>query len=194
VTPVGSVIAVSSGFPVEAITSADVVLVPLTVEDAGEMAEVLGAAGLYEFIGGRPLGVDQLRARYAALAVGRSPDGQEDWFNWIVRRPEDGRAVGTVQATLTQQGRQAHIAWMIGLPWQGRGYASRATRAMVGWLEAHGTVLVVAHIHPAHTASIRVARAVGLTPTDEYADGERRWTRVLTPSADPSRAASPGGG
>lgn len=34
---------------------------------------------------------------------------------------------------------------------------------------------LVAHIHPDHHASAAVATALGLTPTDLWYDGERRW-------------------
>jgi RimJ/RimL family protein N-acetyltransferase len=41
----------------------------------------------------------------------------------------------------------------------------------------HGVEALVAHVHPTHEASVRVARYLGLTPTDLVEDGEIRWTR-----------------
>jgi len=69
------------------------------------------------------------------LPAGRSPDGREEWCNWILRREPGGEAVGYVQATISGEGRRAEIAWVVGLPWQGRGYATEAARALVGWLD-----------------------------------------------------------
>ncbi len=46
---------------------------------------------------------------------------------------------------------------------------------MVGWLRLHGVEVVIAHVHPRHQASMAVARAVGLVPTDAIVDGEVRW-------------------
>lgn len=152
-------------------------LAPLTVEDAGDMVEVLGGDELYSFIGGSPPTLDELRARYAKLVAGRSPDGSQEWLNWIVRRVADGRAVGTAQATVVDGGRHAEIAWVIGLAWQGQGYASEAATALVGWLDARGVSRVTAHVHPAHEASMAVARRAGLVPTEEFDDGERLWVR-----------------
>ena len=60
-------------------------LVPLSVEDAEEMAGLLDDARLHEFIGGRPATVAELRDRYTRLAAD-SPDPHETWLNWIVRR------------------------------------------------------------------------------------------------------------
>jgi RimJ/RimL family protein N-acetyltransferase len=57
---------------------------------------------------------------------------------------------------------------------QGRGYATEAARSLVARLLADGWT-VTAHIHPAHLASQRVARAAGLSPTSEAHDGEIRW-------------------
>ena len=113
------------------IASACLSLVPLAVADADEMVGVLSADALYAFTGGSPPGLDELRKRYARLTVGRSPDGSQEWCNWIVRREVGGQAVGYVQATIMDGGARAGIAWVIGLDWQGRGYASEAARALV---------------------------------------------------------------
>lgn len=47
---------------------------------------------------------------------------------------------------------------------------------MCAWMATQGIGRLIAHIHPDHHASAKVARAVGLTPTGELdADGERIW-------------------
>ncbi|GAA3466981.1 GNAT family N-acetyltransferase [Nonomuraea roseola] len=143
--------------------------------DADEMVDVLSGERLYTFTGGSAPTLEGLRARYTRQVAGRSPDGLEEWRNWIVRRGRDGRAVGYVQATITEQGRRAEIAWVIGLAWQRRGYASQAATALVAWLFDRGVEQVVAHIHPDHAASATVAAKAGLSPTDRFDDGERLW-------------------
>ena len=62
----------------------------------------------------------------------------------------------------------------VGVQAQGRGYAKEAASGLVALLRADGWT-VIAHIHPAHLASQRVARAAGLSPTGEVHDGEVRW-------------------
>jgi RimJ/RimL family protein N-acetyltransferase len=160
-----------------------VVLEPLRVADAPEMTGVLADPSLYDFIGGEPPDVDTLRGRYEQLVAGGSGDGAEEWFNWVVRSP-DGAAVGTVQATVTADGDHAEVAWVVGTPWQGRGYASDAASTLVRWLLAGGVTVVVAHVHPDHAASEAVARRAGLSPTDVMAHGERRWQLAAPPPAE----------
>ena len=157
-------------------------LTPLTVRDADEMSVVLADPRLHEFIGGRPDSLSELRERYRRWVAGPG-DGRTEWLNWIVRRRADGAAVGTVQATLETSAdgrRSATVAWVTGVPWQGRGYASEAARALVDWLRARGVERISANIHPGHQASAAVARRAGLHPTVERTDGETVW-RTLPP-------------
>lgn len=158
-----------------AILTARLALLPLTPRDAAEMVDVLGDARLHKFIGGRPATLPELAARYRRLAIGRSSDGAEAWHNWVVRTHPAREAVGTVQATVTDDGRTAAIAWVIGVSWQGRGFGSEAARALVEWLRRRGVETIEAHVHPGHVASETVARRAGLVVTQEWVDGERVW-------------------
>lgn len=154
------------------LATARLLLAPLEVEDAAELADVLGDPALHAFIGGRPLTRPELEERYARLVAG-SPDAGEQWLNWTLRRTDDGQAVGTVQATV--RGRSASVAWVVGAAWQGQGYATEAARGLIGWLLAQGVEEVVAHVHPDHHASAVVAARAGLEATDAVVDGERVW-------------------
>ncbi|MDF3147630.1 MULTISPECIES: GNAT family N-acetyltransferase [unclassified Streptomyces] len=163
----------------EPIVTARLDLLPLRVEHAEEMAVVLADPALHTFIGGAPHSPDDLRARYERLVAG-SPDPGVSWCNWVLRLRAQSRLVGTVQATVTAaQDRGAEIAWVVGMPWQGRGFASEAARGLVTWLGQRSVGTVVAHIHPDHLASAAVATAAGLAPTEEEQDGETRWRLVL---------------
>lgn len=154
-------------------------LEPVRPAHAVEMAPLLDDARLLTFTGGEPLTLEHLRARYERQASGRSPDGVERWLNWIVRRRDDELAVGFVQAAVSEDPPPptALLAWVVGVRFQGRGYAREATAGLVGWLEGDGIQRFVAYIHPDHTASMRVARALGLVPTDGRVDDEVVWER-----------------
>jgi RimJ/RimL family protein N-acetyltransferase len=155
-----------------------VVLSPLRIEDADELVAVLAGPQLYRFIGGAPPTVAELRQRYAVLARGRSPDGDQEWLNWVIRLGTTAigtTAIGTTQATVTGDGQRADVAWVIGLAHQGHGYGREAAGAMVTALIEAGVPWLTAHVHPDHAASASVARACGLRPTTEFHDGEQRW-------------------
>ncbi|MEU6340812.1 GNAT family N-acetyltransferase [Streptomyces sp. NPDC046977] len=158
--------------------SARLDLLPLRAGHADEMARVLSDPALHTFIGGRPETLDELRARYRRVLAG-SPDPAVSWLTWVLRLRDEGCLTGYVQATLSPGavGPEAEIAWVVGTPWQGRGLAGEAARALTGRLVSRGVRTVVAYIHPDHHASASVARACGLAPTGLWQDGERRWQR-----------------
>jgi RimJ/RimL family protein N-acetyltransferase len=152
-------------------------------DDAEEMAVVLGDPRLHEFTGGAPLTALELRSQYQRWAAGSGKPG-ELWLNWVVRLRATGEAVGFVQATVTRlPGRRpaAEVAWVIGVPWQGRGFAAEAAGALVRWLIEGGVATVTACIHPQHHASERVAERCGFTLTSGMIKGERVW-RLLAPA------------
>jgi RimJ/RimL family protein N-acetyltransferase len=150
-------------------------LLPLQPEDAAEMAAVLADPALYTFIGGSPPAADELETRYRAWQVG-APRASEAWHNWVIRLLDGGAAIGHLQATVIgASGGTADIAWVVGTPWQGRGYATEAAVALVDWLESSGVGAITAHIHPENAGSGRVAAKAGLEATEEVVDGEVIW-------------------
>ncbi|MGO1393384.1 GNAT family N-acetyltransferase [Agrococcus casei] len=156
-------------------------LTPLRVEDAVDMVDVLFSPALYEYTGGEPPALDALRRQYAAQAEGGPADGSEQWLNWIVR--QQGEPIGYVQATLSDGSDDAEIAWVIGLPWQGRGLAKAAAALLVRELASRGVQGIRAHIHPRHEASKRIAASLGMHSTDTIVDGEIRWEGTASAEA-----------
>jgi RimJ/RimL family protein N-acetyltransferase len=172
------------------------ILIPLSAGHAAQMAGVLADPDLYAFTGGGPPTEAELRGRYERWAAG-SPEPAVTWCNWAIELRADGRLAGTVQATistgpvqadtvladtgLADTGLAAEIAWIVGSPWQGRGIATEAARALVAWLGQQSVRTVIAHIHPEHAASAAVAASAGLVPTGELHDGEQRWRLMMTP-------------
>ncbi|MFF2847718.1 GNAT family N-acetyltransferase [Streptomyces sp. NPDC058001] len=166
--------------PITELATGRLDLLPLLVEHAEEMADVLSDPDLHTFIGGAPETPDGLRDRYRRMVAG-APDPAVTWCNWVLRLRDEACLVGTVQATIgpSPEGRKAEIAWVVGTRWQGRGFAKEAATALTAWLEAQPIDVIVAHVHPDHQASAAVAAACGLTPTDRTQDGETRWERTL---------------
>jgi RimJ/RimL family protein N-acetyltransferase len=178
--PIASEVIVQTGAHVFAPTptvGARLMLEPLRVDHAEEMTAVLADPSVHAFIGGEPATTAGLRRRYRAQAVGRSTDGSQRWLNWIVRRRDNGHAVGYVQATVSivDAKTSAELAWVIGPAAQGQGFGTEAASTMVSWLRERDVGEFVAHVHPGHRASNAVAARIGLSPTAEMVDGEVRW-------------------
>jgi RimJ/RimL family protein N-acetyltransferase len=151
-------------------------LLPLRIEYAVPMAEVLSDPALYAFTGGEPPTMEALEARYRRQLAG--PDSADDeWLNWVVQYKDE--LIGYVQATITAG--TAEIAWVIGTAWQGRGFAKEAAQGMVTWLQTREAGRIIAHVHPDHAASAAVAAAIGLARTDVLEEGEYLWS-----TADPA--------
>ena len=160
-------------------------LEPLRADHAEELAPVLNDLRLHEFIGGRPLGLEELRRRFERQVVGRSADGRERWLNWVVRESSTGSAVGQLQATVTLgPPDRARLAWTTATDFQGCGYAREAAAAVDAWLRRQGVSELIAHIHPDHVASRRVAESLGLSPTEEMLEGEVRWSTTTVGALD----------
>jgi RimJ/RimL family protein N-acetyltransferase len=159
----------------EPLTAPRLELEPLREDHASELARVLDDPALYAFTGGAPSTEDELRVRFARQALERSPDGTRGWLNWVVRDRATHEAVGTLQATVYDDGRIAELAWVIATSRQGEGLATEAAAAVQDALRAEGVTTFVAHIHPGHAASAAVARRLGLQPTQPRDDGEIRW-------------------
>ena len=159
------------------IVTSRLILTPLVPDDADVMFEVLDDERMHEFTGGSPLTLDELRSRYQRLAVGHSTDCTELWFNWVVRISGAKQSVGVMQATVVADGSTADVAWEVGVPFQGQGFASEAAAAVVQWLIDTGVAVIRAFVHPDHVASARVAAHAGLQPTLDRVEGEVVWRR-----------------
>ena len=148
------------------------VLTPLAVADAEDMADVLSDPALYAHTGGSPPTLEELRRRYRRQVDGPWPPGQM-WLNWVVRLPVH-QPIGYVQATVTEQ--EADLAWVITTDHQRRGHATEAARGVAEWLERRGIRRLTAHVAPGHAGSERVATAVGMQPSGSFDDdGEQVW-------------------
>jgi [ribosomal protein S5]-alanine N-acetyltransferase len=109
-------------------------LEPLTQMHAELMFAVLNDPAIYEFENASPASLEWLRARYARLEARVSPDGNEQWLNWVVKRPS-GELLGYVQATVRRDG-SALIAYELASAHWRQGVGSRAVSTMIAELNA----------------------------------------------------------
>ncbi|WP_431265287.1 GNAT family N-acetyltransferase [Roseateles chitinivorans] len=141
-------------------------LEPVSVEHADEMHAVLADPSIYEFIDEEgPPTLEWLREAYARRAKGRSPDGSEQWFNWMIRRA-DGRLIGYAQATI-ESPETCWIAYVLAPEGRGQGHATRAVAAMIDYLRsAHDVRRWLASVDAGNTRSIALLARLGFTGAD----------------------------
>jgi len=171
-------------------------LVPAVVGDAHQIAELLSDDRLHSFSGRTPPTEAELADRLRHRHQRRSADGTEVWLDWMVLLVPLGGVIGQVGAVVTDDGR-AVISFLIGLRWQGHGFATEAASAMVRLLEAHvGVRTLSTLIPPGHAAAHRVAERLGMTPSGTLSGGWEAWEGCANPIHEqlsaPPRRRSPG--
>jgi RimJ/RimL family protein N-acetyltransferase len=170
-------------------------LEPQVASHAPAMFELLSDDAIYEYENEPPASLDALRSRFERLESRRSPDGSQQWLNWVIRlRSGDGSGdlAGYVQATVHADGRAA-VAYVLGSRYWGRGIATEAVRLMMGELAAqHGATRFIAILKSVNKRSYRLLERLGFAPGDAAAENvnlegdELLMVRPLTARA-PSR-------
>lgn len=156
---------------------------PLVAAHADELFPLLTPAELHRFTPRRPpASRDALRERYQRLSSRRSPDGAERWLNWVMRSRDDGRAVGLLEATVTDE--HAFVAYTVVVDAQRRGFGREGLTWLLGWLASELRVTrCVATVDVANAASIALARSVGMVlvetrPADEPEGGDEHLFEI----------------
>lgn len=145
-------------------------LEPQTAAHAEAMFAVLRDPAIYEHENEPPPSLEWLRARFAKLETRASPDGREQWLNWVIRLP-DAELAGYVQATVHPDGRAA-IAYELASAYWGRGLARRAVEAMMVELSGHhGARRFTAVLKRGNLRSIHLLERLGfsLAPPEAHA-------------------------
>jgi [ribosomal protein S5]-alanine N-acetyltransferase len=168
------------------LAAARLTLEPQGPEHAAAMFAVLSDPAIYAFENAPPASIEALRQRYAALALRRSPDGREQWLNWVVRL-RSGALIGYVQASLDAGG-GATIAYELASAHWGRGLAREAVEAMIAELATTYRVQCLAAVYKrANVRSRRLLERLGFVPAEGSATAadEAMMKRRLTTWASP---------
>jgi RimJ/RimL family protein N-acetyltransferase len=141
-------------------------LEPLGTEHANGLFEPLGHPLVWEHIEGMPAQtVAELAEQFLRMA---SPPRQqrERWINYAVRRRDDGRLIGRVEATVVEH--RAEVAYLFGPDHWGAGYATEAMLIFQTLLERdHGVGEFWATTSPRNERSIRLLCRLGYEQTTE---------------------------
>jgi RimJ/RimL family protein N-acetyltransferase len=161
-------------------------LEPQVEAHAPEMFVVLSDPAIYEFEGVPPPSIERLAAGFKRRESRVSPDGTEQWLNWVVRLPTADLA-GYVQATIYPSG-SAYIGYEFSSKYWRRGIGTAALTLMLEELSAHYAVhTFVAVLKSANYRSIGLLHKLGFAPgTQEDAvlyEAESDETTLTMPAA-----------
>lgn len=138
-------------------------LEPQIASHAPEMFSVLSDPAIYTYENAPPESLEWLHARFARLESRQSPDGAEQWLNWVIRLPK-GPLIGYVQATI-QGDRSAWVAYELSSRYWGRGLGALATRTVLSELAAtYNVAEVFAVAKAANVRSLRMLQRLDFAP------------------------------
>jgi [ribosomal protein S5]-alanine N-acetyltransferase len=138
-------------------------LEPQVRAHADQMFVVLGDPAIYEHENEPPVSVDWLRDRFAGLESRSSPDGTQQWLNWVIRLP-GGELAGYLQASVYRDAHAA-IAYVLASQHWGKGIASRGVQAMIGELRGrYGVQRLTAVLKASNVRSLRLLERLGFVP------------------------------
>lgn len=140
-----------------------IILEPLCASHADEMFRVLADPAIYEFENEPPESVLSLQDRYTRLESRASPEGDQQWLNWVVRL-SSGELAGFVQATVLES-RQAYVAYVLASRFWRQGIASSSLCAVLGNLQANYSVVeALAVLKAANYRSVWLLAKLGFKP------------------------------
>ena len=120
---------------------------------------------LYTYLPKDPPQLEALEKQYEFWESRESPDGSEYWLNWVVFH--EGTCMGTLQAGVHRQRKEADFAYMISTEFQGKGFGTEAVNALLNHLFTHYDVRTVkAWIDTRNRSSIRLVEKLGLDQVD----------------------------
>lgn len=150
-------------------------------EDAEAISAYRSEPEVHRYQGWDRTDVEGIRADIEEMA-GRVPGEAGGWVQLSVEERDGGRLVGDVGlAAVEGEPGVFKVGYTIAPAFQGRGYATEAVEALVGYaFDVLGAEVVRAHASAENVPSIRVAEKVGMRLVDrmEHRRAGRTWRGV----------------
>lgn len=138
------------------------ILEPLTADHADLLWRPMQDPRIYRWLSLRPpVSVVWLRERWGGRESRLSPNGDEAWLGWAVRRQRDGLYVGKADANVDEGNVATNVGYLFFPGDWGRGFATEATRGIALHLEAQGVTELRATVTVGNAASGRVLEKAG---------------------------------
>ncbi len=95
---------------------------------------------------------------------------------WTVEERESGEVIGRAGICYREGYEEPELGFVIGVPWQGRGYATEVCREILRYAyEEFGFERVLAFVQPENLASMRVCDKLGMEKLGEVIQEGRRY-------------------
>ncbi|EIE97794.1 GNAT family N-acetyltransferase [Saccharomonospora glauca] len=174
---------------------------PVAVSDLDAMHAYLGLEEVCRYLLHEPLSREEVEARLVECRKRSTLEQPGDFVRLAVVRDADAVVVGDVMLDITSvETATVEIGWVFSPEVAGRGYATEAARALLGY--AFGTLnahRAVARLHPDNAASARLCERLGMRhealhradlwvkghweDTSVYAVLRREWHATTAPPA-----------
>jgi ribosomal-protein-alanine N-acetyltransferase len=158
----------------EPIVTARLVLEPLLAAHAPVLFAPLQDERIYGWISAQPpVDLERVRQLWNQRESRLSPDGEEAWLNWAVRRASDGAYLGKVDAVVDSRSVATNLGYLFFPEFWNQGYASECARAVVEHFARRSVLLVYACVTLGNLPSERALLRAGFTRTRIIPDNDR---------------------
>lgn len=175
-------------------TTARLTLEPLDHEHAEGLVAALADEAVGRYIGGPAVTtVEAMHERIDQLHAGPGPDWpDEHWWNFVVRRTDDGVIIGRCEATTYGERHEwGEVAYLFDPVVWGHGYATEAMQWTLDFLRELGAADLWAAVLPENTRSIALLMRLGFEasampparPVGSYDDGDLVFVSFAPPEA-----------
>jgi len=120
----------------------------------------------------KPPSSDELTALYQKWELRKSPDGTEEWLNWIAREKSSRQVVGYFQAGVPtakdcKSGTEPYVAYVLGTKFQNQGYAAEGLATLVSFLRIEKELNEIkAWVDTRNLRSIHLLKKIGFEQID----------------------------
>ena len=138
------------------------VLTPLCAADAEAFFAYRALPDVCRFQGWEPARLDDAVSFIERLQTVEF-DSPGTWFQFGIRLRESGQLAGDIGVHFAEDGRQVEIGFTLAPAFQGRGLATEAVIALLGYLFGElGKHRVFASVDPGNRSSLRLLQRVGM--------------------------------
>lgn len=164
--------------PIPTLDAGELVLRPMTIDDAPEVQRLAGDRAIAEMTLRIPHPYEDGMAEQWIATHGESFDKGEGLVLGVTCK-DGGALVGTVGLTDIAPRHQAELGYWIGVPWWNRGYCTRAALALLNYaFHELGLVRVHASHLARNPASGRVMRKIGMHHEGRRRQHVLKWDRL----------------